>query len=234
MHIILLGAQASGKGTQAELLTKELGIPHISSGDLFREEVAHPTTSAGRTIQMYLDRGELVPDELTVALILHRLQEPDCQNGALMDGFPRTLAQAQAFDQGLREHGQQVTTVLYLKVAREELYRRIAGRYICKAHQHIYNIHSSPPKTPGICDLDGSELFQRSDDLGEAVQHRLETFFTQTMHLLDYYGAQEKVFEINGDQAIEAVHQSILACLRKQKAGRAALSNTQSVVHLTR
>ena len=230
MNIILLGAQASGKGTQAELLTQGLGIPHISSGDLFREEV-EKATPLGRKIQMYMERGELVPDDLTVTLILRRLQQPDCQGGALMDGFPRTLAQAQAFDQGLHEHGKQIDAVVYLDVAREELYRRIAGRYICKAHQHIYNIHSCPPKTPGICDLDGSELFQRSDDHGEAVKHRLETFFTQTVHLLDYYGLQGKVIEVDGDQAIEAVHQAIVTRLHERGADRPARAQ-KPVVHL--
>lgn len=216
MHSILLGAQASGKGTQAELLTTAFGVPHISSGDLFREEV-ETATAHGQEIQSYLDRGELVPDELTVRLILHRLQRLDCQPGALLDGFPRTLAQAQALDEGLQAQGKQIDTVIYLKVAREELFRRIAGRWICKAHQHIYNTHSHPPLRAGICDLDGSELIQRPDDHGEAVQHRLDAFFTQTVHLLEYYGAQGKILEVNGDQAIEAVHQAILERLQRQE-----------------
>jgi adenylate kinase len=213
MDIILLGAQASGKGTQAELLTKELGIPHISSGDLFREEIDQQTAT-GRQVQRSIERGELVPDDLTVALILRRLQCSDCLRGVLMDGFPRTLAQAQALDQGLHARGRQIDAVICLDVEREELYRRIAGRFICKAHQHIYNMHSCPPKRVGICDLDGSELYQRSDDQGEAVRARLDTFFTQTIRLLDYYGAQGKIARVNGDQAIEKVHQAILNGLR--------------------
>lgn len=213
MDIILLGAQASGKGTQAELLTKRLGVPHISSGDLFRKEIDQQT-AIGRQIQRFIEQGELVPDDLTVALVLHRLQCSDCQRGVLMDGFPRTLAQAQAFDQGLQARGRQIDAVISLDVERAELYRRIAGRFICKAHQHIYNMHSCPPKRAGICDLDGSELYQRSDDQGEAVRARLDTFFSQTIRLFDYYGAQGKLARVNGDQAIENVHQAILAGLR--------------------
>lgn len=217
MNIILIGAQASGKGTQAELLTQELGIPHISSGDLFREEI-EKHTALGLQVETSIDHGELVSDNLTVALVLHRLQQPDCERGALLDGFPRTLAQAQALNEGIEAYGKQVDVVIYLHVPREALVQRLAGRYICHAHQHVYNISSHPPKIPGICDLDGSELFQRSDDLGDAVQQRLDIFFNQTIHLLDYYGKQGKLLEINGDQAIELVHQAILDAVSRQAA----------------
>lgn len=224
MDVILLGAQASGKGTQAELLTQMLGIPHISSGDLFREEIGQHT-ARGRKVQRYIDRGELVPDDLTVAMVLIRLQQSDCSRGGLLDGFPRTLEQAQALDQGLYTLGRKIDVGIYLDVDREELYRRLAGRYICKAHQHIYNIHSCPPEVAGICDLDGSELYQRSDDQGEAVRARLDTFFTRTVRLLDYYGAQGKMARINGNQAIEQVHQAIVDCLRALEYSRPGQSN---------
>lgn len=214
MNILLLGAQASGKGTQAQLLTRVLGIPHISSGDLFREEIERQSVM-GRKVQKFIESGELIPDTLTVALVLRRLQCPDCAGGALLDGFPRTLAQAKGFDAELRACGKQVDIVISLDVPREELYRRIAGRLICKAHQHIYNLHAHPPKIPGICDLDGSELSRRVDDQEEAVRHRLDLFFTQTMSLLDYYGAQGKVITINGKQPIEDVHRAILAGLSR-------------------
>ena len=131
-----------------------------------------------------------------------------------MDGFPRTLTQAQAFDEGLHTQGRQIDTVIYLDIGCEELYRRIVGRFICKAHQHIYNVRSHPPRVAGICDLDNSELYQRSDDQGEAVRSRLDTFFTQTIHLLDYYRSQKKAVKVNGDQTIEKVHQDIIDCLR--------------------
>lgn len=215
MNIILLGAQASGKGTQASLLAQILGIPHISSGDLFREEIDEHT-APGLKIQDFLDSGELVPDELAVSMILRRLQQPDCQRGVLLDGFPRTLAQAQALDLGLYTQRKKIDTVIYLDVDRKELYRRLAGRYICKAHQHIYNLSTCPPKVAGVCDIDGSALYQRSDDQGEAVNARLDTFFTQTIRLLDYYGEQDKILRVNGNQTIEQVHQSIIASLRSQ------------------
>lgn len=219
MNIILIGAQASGKGTQAELLTKAFGIPHISSGDLFREEIARQT-ALGQKIQGYIERGELVPDTLSVAIVLRRLQKPDCQRGALLDGFPRTLAQASALDQGMAARGKKIDAVISLEVARAEILRRIAGRFICRAHQHIYNIHSCPPKIPDICDLDGSELFQRADDQGAAVQQRLNIFFTQTIRLLDYYGAQRKALKINGEQPVEQVYQAILSGLSQLGASQ--------------
>jgi len=215
VEIILIGAQGSGKGTQADLLARAFGVPHISSGDLLRKEVEEHT-EIGLKAKPYLDRGELVPDDLTVAMVLQRLQQADCNPGVLMDGFPRTIAQAKALDEGLREVGKQIHAVVYLNVPREELLQRLSGRYICKAHQHVYNIYTRPPKEAGKCDLDGSELYQRSDDLGEAVQRRLDIFFNQTIHLLDYYGNQGKVVEVNGNQGIDEVHQALVDAIHKR------------------
>lgn len=215
MNIILIGAQGSGKGTQAEMLAQALGVPHVASGDLFRKEIEEKTDT-GLKASGYIDRGELVPDDLTVAMILNRLKQPDCEPGVLMDGFPRTIAQAEALDEGLREVGKQINVVVYLNVPREELLQRLSGRYICKAHQHVYNIYTRPPKKAGVCDLDGSELYQRSDDVGEAVQRRLDIFFNQTIHLLDYYGNQGKVVEVNGNQGIAEVHQALVDGIRKR------------------
>lgn len=215
MDIILIGAQGSGKGTQAEMLAQALGVPHVASGDLFRKEIEEKTDT-GLKASGYIDRGELVPDDLTVAMILNRLKQPDCEPGVLMDGFPRTIAQAEALDQGLREAGKQINVVVYLNVPRQELLQRLSGRYICKAHQHVYNIYTRPPKKAGVCDLDGSELYQRSDDVGEAVQRRLDIFFNQTIHLLDYYGKQGKVVEVNGNQGIAEVHQALVDGIRKR------------------
>lgn len=209
MEIILIGAQGSGKGTQAEMLAKAVGIPHISSGDLFRKEI-EGRTPTGVEAKTYIDRGELVPDALTVAMVLDRLQQPDCEPGVLMDGFPRTIAQAQALDEGLPAFGKQISAVVYLSVPRKELLQRLSGRYICRANQHVYNIYSRPPKVAGVCDLDGSELYQRSDDVGDAVERRLDIFFNQTIRLLDYYGEQKKVVEVNGNQRIEEVHRALV------------------------
>jgi len=209
VYIILIGAQGSGKGTQAELLSQALGIPHVASGDLFRKAFDEKT-ELGIKAEAYLDRGELVPDEVTVAMVFARLQEPDCAQGVLLDGFPRTVAQAQALDGGLQRAGKQLDLAIYLKVPREELLKRLAGRYICRANQHVYNIYTHPPKVAGICDLDGSELYQRPDDKGEAVEKRLDIFFSETILLLDYYEKQHKLAEVDGNQSIDQVQKALL------------------------
>ena len=213
MYIILVGAQGSGKGTQAEMLSQALGVPHVASGDLFRKAFDEKT-ELGLKAKAYLDRGELVPDALTVAMVLGRLEEPDCSQGVLLDGFPRTVAQAQALDKGLQEVGKQIDLAIYLQVLREELLKRLSGRYICRANQHVYNINTRPPKVAGVCDIDGSELYQRSDDTGEAVQRRLDIFFNETIQLLDYYENQQKLVEVDGNQGIDQVQQSLLDVIR--------------------
>jgi adenylate kinase len=207
--IILIGAQGSGKGTQAEKITQALGVRHVASGDLFRQAFDEKT-ELGIKAKGYLDRGELVPDEITVAMVLNRVKKPDCAQGVLLDGFPRIIAQAEALDTGLQGTRQHVDLAVYLKVPREELLSRLSGRYICRANQHVYNINTRPPKVPGLCDLDGSELYQRSDDTGEAVQKRLDIFFNETIQLLDYYGRQQKLVEVNGNQGIDQVGAELL------------------------
>ena len=217
MYIILVGAQGSGKGTQAEMLSETLGIPHLASGDLFRKAIDEQT-ELGLKVKVYMDRGELVPDDLTVVMVLGRLAMPDCARGVILDGFPRTVAQAQALDNGLQRAGKQIDIAIYLKVPREELLKRLSGRYICRANQHVYNIYSNPPKVPGVCDIDGSELYQRPDDLGEAVQTRLDIFFNETVQLLDYYGSQHKLAEVNGNQGIDQVQSELLETIQKRQA----------------
>ena len=213
MNVILIGAQGSGKGTQADLLAAELGVAHISSGDLFREAIANKT-GLGLKVKGYLDRGELVPDDLTVAMVLERLERPDCAHGVILDGFPRTVAQEQALEKGLEQVGKQIDRVVYLDVPRQELLTRLSGRYICRANQHVYNINTRPPKTPGVCDIDGSPLYQRDDDTGEAVQRRLDIFFNETVQLLDYFGDRGILVTVNGNQSIEQVQQALLAAIR--------------------
>ncbi|MBV8695189.1 MAG: adenylate kinase [Chloroflexi bacterium] len=214
MNIILIGAQGSGKGTQAALLVQSLGIVHIASGDLFRA-ASQEQTELGKKIRSYLDKGELVPDEITVQMILNRINKPDCASGGvLLDGFPRTVAQAQALDKGLQGVGQQIDLAIYLQVPREELISRLSGRYICQAHQHVYNIYTNPPKVPGVCDIDGSNLYQRSDDRGEVVEKRLNIFFSETIRLLDYYRAENKLAEVNGKQEIDHVHMEIMKIIK--------------------
>lgn len=218
MNIILIGAQGSGKGTQAERLAQSLHISHVASGDLFRKEIGEGT-ELGREAKKYIDRGELVPDDLTVTMILARINAPDCASGVVLDGFPRTVAQAHALDEGLKTSHKAIDAAVYLEVPREELVSRLSGRYICRARQHVYNMHTNPPKVPGVCDIDGSELYQRSDDRGEAVQKRLDIFFHETIRLLDHYRGQGKLIRVNGKQSIEQVTQSILAALRDFHAG---------------
>lgn len=213
MNIVLIGAQGSGKGTQAALLTQTLGLRHIASGDLFRKAFDEKT-NLGLQAKAYMDRGELVPDELTVAMVLRRVEELLHGQGILLDGFPRTIAQARALDKGLQRSGRQIDLAVYLNVPREELLFRLSGRYICRARQHVYHKYTHPPKVAGICDLDGSELYQRSDDRGEAVQRRLDLFFQETIHLLDYYAHQGKLVELDGNQSIDQVLEDFLEALR--------------------
>jgi adenylate kinase len=216
VYIILVGAQGSGKGTQAELLSQTLGVPHIASGDLFRKAIDEKT-ELGIKAKVYIDRGELVPDDLTVTMVVKRLEEPDCSQGVLFDGFPRTVAQAEVLDKGLQEVGKQIDLAIYLQVPRGELLKRLSGRYICRAKQHVYNIDTHPPKVAGVCDIDGSELYQRSDDTGEAVQKRLDIFFSETIRLLDYYRNQMKLVKVDGNQDINQVQRSLLSVIRTRE-----------------
>lgn len=219
MNIILIGAQGSGKGTQAEKLSEALNIRHVASGDLFRRAISDQT-KLGLKAKQYMDEGKLVPDDITIAMVLDRLQAPECADGVLLDGFPRTIAQAQALDRGLSEVNKLVDCAIYLEVPRAELLKRLSGRYICKAHQHVYNIESNPPKVAGICDVDGSELYQRSDDRGEAIQKRLDIFFSETIHLLDYYESQHKLVRVNGNQSIEQVQKDLTDAITERVGQR--------------
>jgi adenylate kinase len=216
MNIVLIGAQGSGKGTQADMLAQKMGIFHLASGDLFREEIGKKT-DLGLKAKAFMDRGELVPDEVTISMVLNRIGSlPDAQ-GVLLDGFPRTIHQAQALDAGLQKIDRKIDLGIYLKVPREELLDRLSGRYICRANQHVYNITSKPPKVSGVCDIDGSELYQRSDDTGEAIQTRLDIFFSETIQLLDFYDKQNKLAEINGNQDIDEVQEELLQTIQHHR-----------------
>ncbi len=215
MNIVLIGAQGSGKGTQADMLAQALGIRHIASGDLFRKAIQEQS-ELGMQAKTYIDRGDLVPNDITVGMMLARIAQPDCEAGVLFDGFPRTIAQAQALDSGLASMERRIEAAVYLYVPKELLLRRLTGRYICRAQQHVYNIYTKPPKVPGICDIDGSELYQRSDDRSEAIQKRLDIFFHETLPLTDYYAEQQKLVKVNGDQSIEAVHQALVNQVKEQ------------------
>jgi adenylate kinase len=215
VNIVLIGAQGSGKGTQSRRLAQALKICYVASGDLFRKEITEET-ELGVKAKEFINRGALVPDDITVPMVLERVVEADCVGGVLLDGFPRTIAQAQALDEGLQNVGRAVDCAVYLMVPREMLLHRLSGRYICKAQQHVYNINTNPPKVPGRCDIDGSDLYQRPDDRGEAVQKRLDIFFNETIQLLDYYRKHQKLLEVNGNQAIDQVHTDLVRVITEK------------------
>jgi len=216
MYIILLGAPGAGKGTQADSLSSELNLPHIASGDLFREALKKET-ELGLLAKSYMERGELVPDEVTIKMILQRIEMPDCVSGCLFDGFPRTLAQAEALDKGLADKGKSIDKVLYIKVSNEELLKRLGGRWLCQNCQTPYHLITAPPKVPGKCDKCGGELYQREDDKEETVKERLRVFFAQTIPIVDYYRGQSKLIEVNGNQGIQEVAKKIMLSLRKAR-----------------
>ena len=213
MYIIVLGAPGAGKGTQADILSQEMGLPHIASGDLFRRALEEKT-ELGLLAKKYMDKGELVPDEVTIKMILERINQPDCAPGCLFDGFPRTLEQAKVLDEALREQGKAIEKAIYIEVPNEELVKRLSGRRLCRVCQTPYHVISSPPETPGECDKCGGELYQRSDDREETVKDRLNVFFAQTVPILDYYEKQGKLIKVNGYQGIRDVAREIVAALK--------------------
>ncbi|MFQ5933089.1 MAG: adenylate kinase [Dehalococcoidia bacterium] len=219
VFVVLLGAPGAGKGTQAVNLSRELGLAHVASGDLFREHI-RKGTPLGTQAQSYHDRGELVPDQIAVKMILERLEAPDCERGAILDGFPRTTAQAKALDEALEEGGKGIAVVLYVRVSEEELVRRLSGRWICRNCQTPYHAVSSPPKVAGVCDRCGGELYQRPDDTEETTRNRLRVYMENTAPLIDYYVNRNKLVEIDGEQTIEEVGKSMASALKAQVGER--------------
>ena len=215
-YILLMGGPGAGKGTQAQLLSNQLGLPQIASGDLFRDHIRR-STPLGELARQYIDRGELVPDDVTVGIIRERLQQPDAGGGALLDGFPRTLSQAQALDRLLAEFGGQVDVVLYMQVGERALLERLGGRWTCRGpQQHMYHRSFNPPKVPGICDLDGTELFQRTDDTAEVQARRIRVFLEQTTPLLEFYRGRGQLVEIDAEHPISAVTEAMRAAIEAE------------------
>ncbi len=212
MIIVVLGPPGAGKGTQSDLLAKELDLPHLSTGDLLREAIAN-RTPMGRLAQPYMDRGELVPDDVVIALIKERLVQGHPPTGAILDGFPRTVAQGHALNEMLAELGRRVDWVIYLSVPTEELLERITGRYVCPRCAATYHLRGSPPRTPGVCDVCGAALQQRPDDRLDVARRRLTVYFEQTAPLIDFYRRQGVLTEINGEQSIDAVFADELAAI---------------------
>ncbi|MFC4411883.1 adenylate kinase [Chungangia koreensis] len=216
MNIVLMGLPGAGKGTQADKIVDKYGIPHISTGDMFRAAIKEGT-ELGLKAKSFMDQGALVPDEVTIGIVRERLSKPDCENGFLLDGFPRTVPQAEALDATLSELGKKVEHVLNIVVEKEELIKRLTGRRICRTCGASYHMVFNPPKVEGICDRDGGELYQREDDNPETVTNRLEVNMKQTKPLLDFYEAKGVLSNIDGQQDINKVFADLDALLQSSQ-----------------
>lgn len=215
MNLILLGPPGAGKGTQAKMLTETFGTPQISTGDILRAAVKEGTP-LGKQAQAFMDDGKLVPDEVVIGIVTERLQEPDCNQGFILDGFPRTVAQADALQENLRELGKELDRVIALQVDTEALVERLTGRRTCKSCGRGYHVKFDPPAVEGRCDACGGELYQRDDDREETIRKRLEVYERQTAPLIDYYRNAGLLIEVDGMQQIEEVRETLLAALRTE------------------
>ena len=222
MYIILLGATGAGKGTQAVYVAQKLNLVHIATGDLFRQAI-EKGTELGIQVKSYMEKGMLVPDEITIRMVLERLSASDCESGAVFDGFPRDLEQARVLDEALTKQAKAIDRVVYIKVSEEELLRRLSGRWVCRNCQMPYHAINSPPKIWGKCDKCGGELYQRSDDTGDTgktVTKRLQVYFTQTAPLIDYYTRAGKLMEVDGEGGIDEVGRRVIVALRREGVAR--------------
>ncbi|AGS71244.1 adenylate kinase [Streptomyces collinus] len=218
MRIVLVGPPGAGKGTQAVRLAEKLSVPHISTGDLFRANISQQT-ELGKLAKSYMDAGNLVPDEVTIAMAKDRMEQPDAVGGFLLDGFPRNVSQAEALDQLLQTEGITLDAVLDLEVPEAEVVKRIAGRRICRNDSsHVFHVTYSPPKQEGVCDVCGGELYQRDDDSEETVRKRLEVYHTQTEPIIDYYKSQGLVRTISALGPVDEVTERALDALKREKA----------------
>ncbi len=215
LYIIFLGAPGAGKGTQASRVAQELKMAHIATGDLFRQAQEQGTDLAMKA-KSYMEKGMLVPDEITIQMVLERISAPDCEGGVIFDGFPRNLKQAEALDKALAEQGKAVDKVIYIKVSEEELLERLSGRWICRQCQTPYHAVNSPPKVWGKCDKCGGELYQRPDDTVETVKKRLEVYFTETASLIDYYTQAGKLVEVDGEGSVDEVGRRVVESFRRE------------------
>ncbi|OGN92247.1 MAG: adenylate kinase [Chloroflexi bacterium RBG_13_48_17] len=212
MFLVFLGAPGAGKGTQAAIISRKLGLAHIASGDLFRQAVDEGT-ELGKLVKSYMAEGALVPDEVTTQLISERLNKPDCKSGCVFDGFPRTTEQARALDKMLAGRGESIDEAIYIEVPEKELLKRLSGRWVCRKCQAPYHEVTAPPKVHKICDKCGGELYQRPDDTEETIKKRLKVYFAQTTPVLDYYQAEGKLFTVDGNLSIEEVSEKVIKAL---------------------
>ena len=212
LRTVLLGPPGAGKGTQAVRIVEKYNVPHISTGDIFRENIKNGT-ELGKKAQEYMNKGELVPDDLVIEIATTRLLADDCKEGFLLDGFPRTVYQAEKLDAFLAAHGMQLDKVIDIEVEKEELITRLTGRRVCKACGASYHVVNIPPKTEGICDNCGGELFQRADDTIETVENRIEVYIEQTMPLVDYYKKADNIVEIDGALPLDTVFDAIVEAI---------------------
>lgn len=217
MYVVFLGAPGAGKGTQAAVVAKELELAHIATGDMFRD-AQKKGTKLSLEAKEYMDKGMLVPDEITIKMVLERISAEDCVKGVIFDGFPRNLSQAEALDGAMSEQSKAIDSVVYIKVSEEELVKRLGGRWICRQCQTPYHEVSSPPKIKGQCDRCGGELYQRSDDNPETIKERLKVFFAQTAPLIDYYTKNGKLDEVNGEGSQTEIKERILSAIGKRSA----------------
>ncbi len=216
--VVLLGAPGAGKGTQSAILTQGLGVPHISTGDLFRAAV-RDGSSIGLEARRYMERGQLVPDDITIHMLLARLETEDTLGGAVLDGFPRNRPQAEALDRALADRGRRVDRALHIEVPIDELVRRLSGRWICAGSGHVYNEHTNPPLEPGLCDLDGSPLIQRTDDRADTIRARLDQQLESLGDVVDYYRSTGVLRVIDGLHPIDEVTDNLLAGLADDPVG---------------
>ncbi len=214
MNIILLGPPGGGKGTQAKKIVEKYGIPHIATGDILREAVAKGT-ELGKKAKEYMDRGELVPDDIVIGIVKERLKQPDCEKGFLLDGFPRTLKQAEALDEMLSELNKKIDVTIYIDVPEEEVVKRIANRRSCKVCGAVYHLIYAPPKEPNKCDKCGGELYQRDDDKEDVVRQRFKVYMENTAPLIEYYEKKGLLYKVDGTRSIDEVWSQIEEVLKK-------------------
>ena len=219
MYIILLGAPGAGKGTQAVYVAQKLNLVHIATGDLFRQAIEQGT-ELGIQAKSYMEKGMLVPDKITIRMVLERMSAPDCESGVVFDGFPRSLEQARVLDEALAKQAKAIDRVVYIKVSEEELLKRLSRRWVCRNCQTPYHTIDSPPKIWGKCDKCGGELYQRPDDTVKTVKKRLQVYFAQTAPLIDYYTRVGKLMEVDGEGGIDRVGRRIIVALRGEGVAR--------------